>query len=233
MLKLFSMKGRINRKSFLTIYILALVFSIVIIHILSFLLLGIKTVIIEGKIVTPPNTLLEYLEVSLIIIVVDFFMAVIMAFQIVKRLHDIYKPSTNFWLLLIPIYNLYLIVVLFFKKGDDGPTGYGPDPIGKYNLPIDNGYLSLFNNKKFSINSYIGLFMFLTIFYTYFSETILYAILGIEIINAVKPVEIYLLGFVYCSVLTLCIIFISNIMKKEWMLPFIMGIISACKKTSK
>jgi len=56
---------------------------------------------------------------------------VIMAFQVVKRLHDIERPGTHYWLLLIPFYNIYLGLVLLFKKGTDGPNQYGDDPLAK------------------------------------------------------------------------------------------------------
>jgi hypothetical protein len=29
----------------------------------------------------------------------------------------------------IPVYNIYLILMLFFKKGTEGPNEYGPDPV--------------------------------------------------------------------------------------------------------
>ena len=47
----------------------------------------------------------------------------------VQRLHDIERPGTHYWLLLIPLYNLYLALVLLFKKGTDGPNEYGSDPL--------------------------------------------------------------------------------------------------------
>jgi uncharacterized membrane protein YhaH (DUF805 family) len=56
--------------------------------------------------------------------------AVIAAFPVIKRLHDLARPSSHYWLLLIPFYNLYLALVLLFKKGTPGPNQYGPDPLG-------------------------------------------------------------------------------------------------------
>lgn len=47
----------------------------------------------------------------------------------VQRLHDIERPGTHWWLLLIPLYNIYLGLVLLFKPGTDGPNMYGPDPL--------------------------------------------------------------------------------------------------------
>jgi uncharacterized membrane protein YhaH (DUF805 family) len=58
-------------------------------------------------------------------------LTVVYAFQTVKRLHDIDRPGTHYWLLLIPIYNIYLSILLHFKKGTEGPNAYGPDPLSK------------------------------------------------------------------------------------------------------
>lgn len=54
---------------------------------------------------------------------------VFMAFPIVKRLHDIGRPGSHYWLLLVPIYSLYLGLALLFKKGMEGPNEYGSDPL--------------------------------------------------------------------------------------------------------
>jgi uncharacterized membrane protein YhaH (DUF805 family) len=56
---------------------------------------------------------------------------VVAAFQAVKRFHDLDRPGTHFWLLLIPIYGLYIGLVLLFKKGTDGPNQFGNDPLAK------------------------------------------------------------------------------------------------------
>jgi uncharacterized membrane protein YhaH (DUF805 family) len=54
---------------------------------------------------------------------------IISALQIVKRLHDLGRPGTHYWLMLVPFYNLYLAWVLLFKKGTTGPNQYGNDPL--------------------------------------------------------------------------------------------------------
>ena len=55
--------------------------------------------------------------------------SVLSAFQVVKRLHDMNRPGTHYWLLLIPIYNIYFSLLLLFKKGTEGANQYGPDPL--------------------------------------------------------------------------------------------------------
>ena len=47
------------------------------------------------------------------------------AVQVVKRLHDIGKSGAYYCLLMIPIYKIYLGLVLLFKKGNDDPNEYG------------------------------------------------------------------------------------------------------------
>ena len=55
--------------------------------------------------------------------------AVVTAFPAVKRFHDLNRPGTHYWLLLIPIYNIYLALLLLFKRGTEGENLYGPDPL--------------------------------------------------------------------------------------------------------
>ncbi len=47
----------------------------------------------------------------------------------VKRLHDLDRPGWHWWLLGVPLYNIYLGLVLLFGKGTDGPNNYGRDPL--------------------------------------------------------------------------------------------------------
>jgi uncharacterized membrane protein YhaH (DUF805 family) len=55
--------------------------------------------------------------------------AVIGAFQSVKRLHDLGRPGSHYWLLLIPFYNIYIAIILLFQKGTVGDNQFGPDPL--------------------------------------------------------------------------------------------------------
>lgn len=48
----------------------------------------------------------------------------------IKRLHDIDRPGWHWWLLLIPGYNIYLSLVMLFKRGRIGPNEFGADPLG-------------------------------------------------------------------------------------------------------
>lgn len=51
------------------------------------------------------------------------------AFIAVRRLHDLGKPGWHFWLFFVPLYNIYLALVLLFTRGVAGANEYGPDPV--------------------------------------------------------------------------------------------------------
>jgi uncharacterized membrane protein YhaH (DUF805 family) len=53
---------------------------------------------------------------------------VVNAFLVIRRLHDLGKPGTHGWLLFVPMYSIYLQLVLLFAKGVEGHNQYGPDP---------------------------------------------------------------------------------------------------------
>lgn len=47
----------------------------------------------------------------------------------IQRLHDLNRPGSHWFLLLIPFYNIYLGLLLSFKKGTVGPNRFGEDPL--------------------------------------------------------------------------------------------------------
>jgi len=54
---------------------------------------------------------------------------------IVRRLHDLDRPSEHFWLALVPLYNIYLGLVLLFQKGTTGLNRFGDDPLAAMASP--------------------------------------------------------------------------------------------------
>ena len=52
-------------------------------------------------------------------------------FLITKRLHDLNRSDSHFWLLFIPFYNIWLSLNLLFRQGTVGPNQYGPDPLSR------------------------------------------------------------------------------------------------------
>jgi uncharacterized membrane protein YhaH (DUF805 family) len=51
------------------------------------------------------------------------------AIPVVKRLHDLERPGIQSLLLLVPLYNLYMLGVLLFQRGTRGKNRYGSDPV--------------------------------------------------------------------------------------------------------
>lgn len=106
--KYFSFEGRINRFKFFFIYLL------VSIPVYFF------------------NKIVDLSGFSLIFIIAPIFQipcAVLLICITVQRLHDIDRPGFHYWFLFIPFYNLYLILLLLFKKGTDGLNEYGEGPL--------------------------------------------------------------------------------------------------------
>jgi len=112
---LFSMEGRYNRsKYFWTLFCVGIAANV-----LSYLL---------GTVVGSSGG--DASTASALSLIISISAAVIDAFQVIKRLHDLDRPGEHFWLFLIPLYNIYLGLVLLFQKGSVGPNQYGPDPSG-------------------------------------------------------------------------------------------------------
>lgn len=107
----FSFEGRINRAKYF-LYLVLINLAILI----TFILL--KTLVNTNSAI-----------VNIIIIIVCIVSAVKSACVTVQRLHDIERPGTHYWLLLIPIYCIYLKLILLFKKGTDGLNEFGYDPL--------------------------------------------------------------------------------------------------------
>lgn len=57
--------------------------------------------------------------------------AVVAPLVVIRRFHDMNLPGWHWWLLLIPLYNIYLGLLLVFKKGTTGPNDFGADPLNK------------------------------------------------------------------------------------------------------
>lgn len=70
---------------------------------------------------------MEAYGIGLLISLAGAFLA---SFAAVQRLHDLDRPGTHYWLLLIPLFNIYLGLVLLFQKGSSESNRFGPDPTG-------------------------------------------------------------------------------------------------------
>jgi uncharacterized membrane protein YhaH (DUF805 family) len=108
--------GRIGRRPFLCRFLLlrgvAFVFELYFVSLLLYLL---------------PNISLSG-TFGLAFIFVEIPALIAIGMQTTKRLHDIGRSGDCFWLLLIPVYDLYLMALIFFEKGDDSENVYGVPP---------------------------------------------------------------------------------------------------------
>ena len=111
--KFFTCEGRLNRKPF--------ILRIVVIWILTMIIQEIIGAVIDPE--TSPFAFLGvYLVLSMPILVSSIMITI-------RRLHDT-EHSGWWWLaMMIPIVNLYVIYLTYFKKGTAGYNHYGADPI--------------------------------------------------------------------------------------------------------
>ena len=111
---LFSMEGRYNRaRYFWTVVALSVVANI------AAVLLGFAVGSSGG----------DPAAVQLLSLIISIPITIVIAFQVVKRLHDLNRPGSHYWLLLIPLYNIYFGLLILFKKGTEGDNQYGSDPL--------------------------------------------------------------------------------------------------------
>jgi uncharacterized membrane protein YhaH (DUF805 family) len=61
---------------------------------------------------------------------------VLTALQAGKRLHDLGRSAGHYFLLWVPIYNIYLTLELLFRKGKETPNQYGDDPTAVTRLDL-------------------------------------------------------------------------------------------------
>ena len=71
--------------------------------------------------------------------IVSLASVVVASIFIVKRFHDLDRPGVHYWLLLIPLYNIYIALILLFQKGTDGPNQYGEDPLKQGGDSLNQG----------------------------------------------------------------------------------------------
>ena len=105
----FTLEGRVNRAKYFLVPLLLGVIA------------GILAIII---------TMVDVSVLWAIYAVYAILVTIIGICLVVQRLHDIDRSGVHYFLLLIPLYNIYLSLVLLFKKGTEGDNQYGEDPLG-------------------------------------------------------------------------------------------------------
>lgn len=115
MLKWFNARGRISRRQYLL--------SMLAIYLLSSAWVYIGGLLSANEDAAIKTTGLMLFTMTLVA------GSVANGFLIIRRLHDLGKPGSHSWLLLVPMYSIYLMLVLMFAKGVPGQNQYGPDPV--------------------------------------------------------------------------------------------------------
>lgn len=121
---LFSMSGRLNRARYFG-YSIAILLATYFIAFVVGMIIGIAALTTNSIESAQSGTT----GAAVVGFIIGICGSVVTAFQAVKRLHDMGRPGVHYWLLLIPIYNIYFALLLLFQKGDSGPNQYGPDPL--------------------------------------------------------------------------------------------------------
>lgn len=111
---LFSMKGRIGRQQYFLLSIAVAVVTYFIAFIVGF---------IAGIAGTGQNA------AGGLGFVIGLAGGIVQAFLAVRRLHDLGKPGWHYWLFLVPLYNIYLGLILLFAPGSAGSNEYGSSPV--------------------------------------------------------------------------------------------------------
>lgn len=75
-----------------------------------------------------PNYI-DHIIISIISLCSAIVALIVFICSIIKRLHDMNRSGWDCILLVVPLYNVYLALVLLFKRGDDGPNQYGDAPL--------------------------------------------------------------------------------------------------------
>lgn len=118
----FSTKGRIGRGRYLGYLLLTLVVTLVTIYGVG-AALGIAIGVTSGG---PEDAMNRAHAPSLLFgWLVAMAVMIVGALQSVKRLHDLDRPGAHYFFLWIPLYNIYLALVLLLQQGTAGANKYG------------------------------------------------------------------------------------------------------------
>lgn len=120
-IKFFPTAGRIGRKE----YILGVIFDYIILFLLFLLAEYAKNLKeINGTIGDISNA------IAMLGFLGFFIIAYIRSIcWTIRRLHDLDRSGSHYFLLLLPVYNFFLIMQLICQKGTFGVNSHGPDPI--------------------------------------------------------------------------------------------------------
>lgn len=108
MLNFFTFNGRINRLNYFFYMCIANVIAL-----------------LSGGVAKNANSTF----ITTVLVIFNIVIGVIYICITIQRFHDIERSGYHYWLLIIPIYNIYLNIILLFNKGTDGSNKYGDNPL--------------------------------------------------------------------------------------------------------
>jgi len=121
--EIFEIQGRLARGRYWILNLIAFLISIIAQIILIIVALGLYYIL--GKEID--NSAIENIaNITDIIIFIPFMLATLALMY--RRSHDVNLP---FWLMIIPIFNIFYFVYISLKKGTIGPNKYGSDLLDK------------------------------------------------------------------------------------------------------
>lgn len=110
---LYSIKGRHNRRQFITFYFFPLLVAIPVSLIASIIYF----------LFDPGPILLRAINLLVLLLLILAFPVQIAS--IIKRFHDLNKSGTYITYLFIPLVNFYFVFCLFIEKGTEGENDFG------------------------------------------------------------------------------------------------------------
>ena len=96
-----------------------------------FTMLGIVIVvtIVQSFILMTYMPGITVVDQTMALLAVEFVGIILQSGFVVERIHDLDRPGSHYWLMFLPLYNIYFFFLLIFKKGTPGSNTYGSDPL--------------------------------------------------------------------------------------------------------
>jgi uncharacterized membrane protein YhaH (DUF805 family) len=110
---LFTLKGRMARREY--------IFASMMISLVSYVFVA-----AIGWISATSDT--GFRDATLLGLAVMIASCVAQGLYSIRRLHDLGRPGREVWLILVPLYNIYFLLILCFTRGSNAANEYGPAP---------------------------------------------------------------------------------------------------------
>lgn len=114
MSSLFTMKGRVSRREYIIVSLVITVISYAFVA-----AIGWVSAVSDG----------EAHNAGVFGLIVFLVSCLAQSVYAVRRLHDLGRSGWHFWLVLLPFYNIYFLLLLSFTRGSNSANEYGPAPV--------------------------------------------------------------------------------------------------------